>query len=54
MENETTSPARHPRLMKLTPRTMTTALDQRLGEAAHSLFDDLRLVGDEVDADAVR
>ena len=50
----TTSPARRPRLRKLTASTMTTASNSASREAADRLLDHGRLVGDEMHADADR
>ena len=50
----TTRPARRPRLRKLTAEHDHHRLEQRPGEAADRLFDDRRLVGDQMHADADR
>ena len=54
IDSATTSPARMPRLMKLTASTITTASNSALREAADRLLDDDGLVGDEMHADADR
>ena len=54
IDSATTSPARRPRLTKLTTSTMATASNSARVKSADRLLDDHRLVGDQMHADADR